>query len=68
MEHAGFGATWAGPACTLIAEKYITGDIKRTYLYNKLINTSFMDEYKRQWEIDMERKRGKVINTKESSE
>ncbi len=56
MEHAGFGATWAGPACTLIAEKYITGDIKRTYLYNKLINTSFMDEYKRQWEIDMERK------------
>lgn len=68
MEHAGFGATWAGPACTLIAEKYITGDIKRTYLYNKLINTSFMDEYKRQWEIDMERKRGKVINTKKSSE
>ena len=68
MEHAGFGATWAGPACTLIAEKYITVDIKRTYLYNKLINTSFMDEYKRQWEIDMERKRGKVINTKESSE
>ncbi len=29
MEHAGFGATWAGPACTVIAEKYITGDLKR---------------------------------------
>ena len=27
-----------------------------------------MDEYKRQWEIDMERKRGKVINTEEFSQ
>ncbi|WOC52172.1 hypothetical protein BPO_1525 [Bergeyella porcorum] len=25
MEHAGFGATWAGPASTVIAEKYLTG-------------------------------------------
>lgn len=35
MEHAGFGATWAGPACTVIAEKYITGDLKREHLYKK---------------------------------
>ncbi len=56
MEHAGFGATWAGPAATLIAEKYITGDVKREYLYNKMINSSFMPEYKRQWIADLKRK------------
>ena len=49
MEHAGFGATWAGPACTVLAEKYITGTLKREHLYKKMINASFMGEYKRQW-------------------
>jgi len=56
MEHAGFGATWAGPACTLIAEKYLTGDIKRDYLYKKMVTSSFMPEYKRQWIADLKRK------------
>jgi penicillin-binding protein 2 len=39
MEHAGFGATWAGPACTTIAEKYITGELKREHLYKKMITS-----------------------------
>ncbi len=56
MEHAGFGATWAGPAATVIAEKYITGDLKREHLYKKLVNASFMPEYKRQWVADLKRK------------
>lgn len=56
MEHAGFGATWAGPASTLIAEKYITGDIKREHLYKKMVTSSFMPEYKRQWIADLKRK------------
>ena len=56
MEHAGFGATWAGPACTLIAEKYLTGEIKRDYLYKKMINASFMPEYKRQYISELKRK------------
>lgn len=56
MEHAGFGATWAGPACTVIAEKYITGDVKREHLYKKMITSSFMPEYKRQWVADLKRK------------
>lgn len=49
MEHAGFGATWAGPAASAIAEKHITGTLKRQNLYNKLAKASFMGEYKRQW-------------------
>lgn len=56
MEHAGFGATWAGPACTTIAEKYITGELKREHLYKKMITSSFMPEYKRQYIADMKRK------------
>ena len=56
MEHAGFGATWAGPAAAVIAEKYLTGDVKREHLYKKLTGASFMPEYKRQWVSELKRK------------
>ena len=56
MEHAGFGSTWAGPAAAVIAEKYLTGDLKREHLYKKMINASFMPEYKRQWDAELKRK------------
>jgi len=56
MEHAGFGASWAGPAATIVAEKYLMGEIRRTDLYEKMVNTSFMPEYKRQWDANMKRK------------
>lgn len=56
MEHAGFGATWAGPACSVIAEKYITGELKRENLYKKMITSSFMPEYRRQYISEMKRK------------
>ncbi|WP_027375843.1 penicillin-binding transpeptidase domain-containing protein [Kaistella palustris] len=56
MEHAGFGATWAGPAAVAIAEKYLLGDLKREQLYKKLVNASFMPEYKRQWTVELKRK------------
>ncbi|WP_312818978.1 penicillin-binding transpeptidase domain-containing protein [Kaistella carnis] len=56
MEHAGFGATWAGPAAAVIAEKYLTGDLKREHLYKKMVNASFMPEYKRQWDAELKKK------------
>lgn len=56
MEHAGFGATWAGPASTVIAEKYLLGELKRKNLYDKMIHASFMPEYKRQYISDLKRK------------
>jgi penicillin-binding protein 2 len=56
IEHAGTGAAWAGPAATVIAEKYLTGDLKREHLYKKMINASFMPEYRRQWIADLKRK------------
>jgi penicillin-binding protein 2 len=66
MEHAGFGATWAGPACTVIAEKYVTGDLKRENLYKKMTSASFMPEYKRQWVADLKRK-GLYVDPKPDS-
>ena len=56
MEHAGFGATWAGPAAVAIAEKYLTGDLKREHLYKKMVGASFMPEYRRQWVNELKRK------------
>lgn len=56
MEHAGFGATWAGPAATAIAEKYLLGTLKREHLYKKMVSSSFMPEYKRQWVARLKRK------------
>lgn len=66
MEHAGFGATWAGPAATVIAEKFVTGTLKREHLYKKLVNASFMPEYKRQYISEMKRK-GWYVEEKQDS-
>lgn len=66
MEHAGFGATWAGPACTVIAERYLLGEIKREHLYKKMITSSFQGEYKRQWTEHL-KKIGKYVPPKPDS-
>lgn len=50
IENAGYGGSWAGPAASVVAEKYLTGKIKRKHLYDKLAKASFMGEY-RQKEI-----------------
>lgn len=63
IEHAGFGATWAGPACTVIAEKYILGELKRKHLYDRMVNSSFMAEYNRQWIVHL-KKIGKYVPPK----
>ena len=55
IEHAGFGATWAGPACTVIAEQYLLGEIKRENLYKKLTGASFMGEYRRKWIVHLKK-------------
>jgi penicillin-binding protein 2 len=40
----------------VIAEKYLTGEIKREHLYKKMVNATFMPEYKRQWVVELKRK------------
>jgi penicillin-binding protein 2 len=39
IENAGFGATWANPIASLVMEQYLTGEIKRKDLYNRIQNS-----------------------------
>ncbi len=37
VENSGFGSTWAGPIATLMIEKYLTGEIKRKWVEERMI-------------------------------
>lgn len=66
IENAGFGATWAGPASTVIAEQYLLGELRREHLYKKLVGASFRAEYMRQWNAYLKRI-GKFVTPKQDS-
>ena len=38
VENAGFGSTFAAPIASLLIEKYLTGDVKRKYLEDHVLN------------------------------
>ena len=44
VENAGFGSTWACPIATLLMEQYLTGEIKRMWLYERMINANLIDD------------------------
>ena len=44
VENAGFGATWACPMATLIVEQYLTGEIKRNALYERMVNANLIEQ------------------------
>ena len=44
VENAGFGATWACPMATLIIEQYLTGEIKRNALYERMVNADLIEQ------------------------
>ena len=46
VENAGFGATWAAPIASLMIEQYLTGDIKRKDLKNRIANTAINESVK----------------------
>ena len=37
VENVGFGATWAAPIASLMIEKYLKGEVKRTWLENYIL-------------------------------
>ncbi|MBR5855094.1 MAG: penicillin-binding protein 2 [Paludibacteraceae bacterium] len=43
VENAGFGSTWACPIATLIIEQYLSGEIKRNWLYERMINANLIN-------------------------
>lgn len=43
VENAGFGSTWAAPIASLMIEKYLTGEVKRTWLEQRMLNAILLD-------------------------
>ena len=43
VENAGFGATWACPMATLVMEQYLTGEINRNALYERMVNANLIE-------------------------
>ena len=40
VENAGYGSTWACPIATLVMEQYLTGEIERTELFERISKTN----------------------------
>lgn len=57
IENGYWGSRWAAPIASLIAEKYITDTIERTYLKKRMIEGDLRDEYKKN-EIERMKRRG----------
>ena len=45
VENGYWGARWAAPIASLMIEKYLKGEVKRTWLENKMLNGSLISEY-----------------------
>ncbi len=43
VENAGFGGTWAAPIASLMIEKYLTGEVKRTWQEQRILNAILLD-------------------------
>ena len=47
VENGYWGGRWAAPIASLVIEKYLTGNVRRTYLENRMVNGSLVDEYQK---------------------
>ena len=48
VENAGYGATWAAPMASLLMERYLTGEIRRKSLFNR-IKDAVLNEDVTEW-------------------
>ena len=47
IENGYWGSRWAAPIASLIIEKYLTNNIKRKWLENRMVNGSLQNEYEK---------------------
>ena len=47
IENVGFGSTWASPIASLLMEQYLTGEIKRTWMLDNMLNAIVNPDVKR---------------------
>lgn len=48
VENGYWGARWAGPIASLVAEQYVTDTIRRKGLYDRMVNGNLNAEYRKQ--------------------
>ena len=46
IEYGGWGGSWAAPIASLMIEKYLTGDVKRTWIENRILNAVILTDEK----------------------
>ncbi len=42
VENAGYGSVWAAPIASLMIEKYLTGEVKRSWFEQRVLEASFL--------------------------
>ena len=47
VENGYWGARWAAPIASLLIEKYLTGEVKRKWLENRMLNGNLLAEYEK---------------------
>ena len=47
VENGYWGARWAAPIASLLIEKYLTGEVKRKLLENRMLNGNLLAEYEK---------------------
>ena len=47
VENVYWGSRWAAPIASLVIEKYLTGNVIRTWLENRMLKGSLLDEYQK---------------------
>jgi penicillin-binding protein 2 len=47
VENGYWGGRWAAPIASLVIEKYLNGNVRRTFLENRMVNGSLVDEYQK---------------------
>ena len=47
VENGYWGARWAAPIASLLIENYLTGEVKRKWLENRMLNGNLLAEYEK---------------------
>lgn len=66
VENGYWGSRWAGPIASLVAEKYLFGEVERKGLENKMLKGDLRPEYRRQ-EIERLKRNGWYVEPKKDS-
>lgn len=45
VENSGYGSTWAAPISTLMMEKYLAGETRKTWFETKMLNANLLEDH-----------------------